>query len=104
MTNARRTIRESLTLLPPNTLVPLSWLRALAEDAGLLSDGPPIPGDLDVDEVASLIHRSPPTVRRLARDGSLRGYKHNGREWRFPQSAVMAYIEGQRATPYGADR
>lgn len=87
-------VLAALAALPRDATVPVGWLR----DAGILTPHEqPLPRDLTVDEVADVIDRSPATVRRLARNEELRGYRHNGREWRFPRSAVREYQDAQRS-------
>lgn len=46
--------------------------------------------DLTVAQVASVCNCSPNTVRRLAKQGRLRGYKLGARDWRFPPAEVHA--------------
>ncbi|MEZ6133458.1 MAG: PTS sugar transporter subunit IIA [Pirellulaceae bacterium] len=50
--------------------------------------------DLDVDELATYLHLTPPQVRRLADRDQLPGRKIGG-EWRFSEAEVHAWLEAQ---------
>jgi excisionase family DNA binding protein len=47
---------------------------------------------LTVPAVAELLDCTPDTVRELAREGTLPGFKP-GRDWVFPQGALMARLD-----------
>jgi len=59
---------------------------------------PTIPDILTVAEVARYMRISRDTVYRLAAEGDLRGRKI-GRIWRFPKSAIEAYVHGDAPLP-----
>lgn len=48
-----------------------------------------------IDEVAVMLGISERTIFRLIKDGKLKGFKA-GREWRFDESDIDAYIQAQR--------
>jgi excisionase family DNA binding protein len=50
---------------------------------------------LDVKQVRELLRLSERTIFRLIKQGELQGFKA-GREWRFEQKDIDAYIERQR--------
>lgn len=50
---------------------------------------------LDVKQVQDILKLSERTVFRLIKQGELKGFKV-GREWRFEQGDIDAYIEHQR--------
>jgi len=55
-----------------------------------------MPGKLlDVKQVQDILGLSERTVFRLIKNGELRGFKV-GREWRFEEKDIDAYIERQR--------
>jgi excisionase family DNA binding protein len=54
---------------------------------------------LTVEEVASRLKFSTPTVRRLLRTGELAGVKFGPRQWRIPESSVRAYVEHNTRKP-----
>ncbi len=49
---------------------------------------------LDADEVAKLLRVHPRTVKRLASEGILPGFKV-GSQWRFRREAINEYIRRQ---------
>jgi excisionase family DNA binding protein len=49
---------------------------------------------LDADEVAAILRIHPRTVKRLANDGELPGFKVGG-QWRFRREAIEEYIRKQ---------
>ncbi len=51
---------------------------------------------LTVPEVATLIHKAPFTVRKMARNGALPGAKRVGREWLFRRPDIQRFVEGKR--------
>ena len=51
---------------------------------------------LNIKEVRELLDLSERTIFRLIKDGKLKGFKA-GREWRFEQKDIDAYIARQRA-------
>ncbi len=52
---------------------------------------------LDSDEAAAFIRIHPKTLQRFAREGQIQGI-HIGKLWRFRQSALEKWIEGQTGT------
>ena len=49
---------------------------------------------LDADEVAKLLRVHPRTIKRLARQGQLPGFRVGG-QWRFRRAAIEEYIRRQ---------
>ena len=49
---------------------------------------------LDADEVAKLLRVHPRTVKRLASEGTLPGFRV-GSQWRFRREAINEYIRRQ---------
>jgi excisionase family DNA binding protein len=49
--------------------------------------------DLTTEQAAQELQLRPKTVRRLARDGRIRGVRR-GSTWRFPRTAIEAYRSG----------
>ena len=62
--------------------------------------------DLTVEDVAAQLGVVPETVRRLLRDGKLRGYRAGGRKagWRIRPSDVVRYIASQSNSPQSDER
>ena len=52
--------------------------------------------DLTVEDVAVFFNRSPVTIRTWIRDGRLRAYRFQGREYRITESAVEEFRQRQR--------
>ena len=50
---------------------------------------------LNIKQVQDILHLSERTIFRLIKSDELQGFKA-GREWRFEQSDIDAYIERQR--------
>ena len=71
--------------LPVDTL--RDWL---SEPGGSLDQ------DLTVEEVGKFFDRSPVTIRAWIRDGRLRAYRFQGREYRIPESALEEFQAQQR--------
>jgi len=56
-----------------------------------------MPGKLlDVKQVEGILQLSERTIFRLIKSGALKGFKA-GREWRFEESDIDAYIQAQKA-------
>ena len=73
--------------------LPVSWLREQLE----LQDGAGREiGDLNCEEAAKTLARSPSTVRDWCRAGDIpNAYRLKGREWRIPRSGLREFLEGQ---------
>ena len=52
--------------------------------------------DLTVEEVGKFFDRSPVTIRTWIRDGRLRAYRFQGREYRIPEAAVEEFQQKER--------
>ena len=52
--------------------------------------------DLTVEEVGKFFHRSPVTIRGWIRDGRLRAYRFQGREYRVCESALAEFQQQQQ--------
>ena len=52
--------------------------------------------DLTVEEVGEFFHRSPVTIRGWIRDGRLRAYLFQGREYRVTALALEEFQQNQR--------
>jgi excisionase family DNA binding protein len=50
---------------------------------------------LTVEEAASRLKFSTPTIRRLLRTGELAGVKFGPRQWRIPVSSLESYMAGK---------
>jgi len=48
-----------------------------------------------IDQLQRILKLSERTILRLLKDGKLTGFKA-GREWRFQESDINAYIQAQR--------
>lgn len=59
--------------------------------------------DLTVEDVAEETGRAPSTVRGWLIEGTLRGYKLNGRDWRVPRAALRTYLEAQAGPSPASD-
>lgn len=93
--DARR-LADILRPLPPDTQLPAGWiLSQLGLPAGS-APPPDHPRDLTAEEVAALAGRSRATVARWLREGTLRGYRLHGREWRVSPGAWAEFLECQR--------
>lgn len=56
--------------------------------------------DLTVETVASVLHRSPSTIRGLLGAGAFpNAFKLNGKSWLIPRSDLAAYVDAQRPRP-----
>ena len=93
------TLRDALSLLPAEAMVPVGWVRdqLAAESPGAGTVTPKDDGvDLTTADVGTMFNRSESTVRQWCADGLLPGsYRLNGREWRVPLSAVQAMQAAQ---------
>lgn len=71
------------------------------EEAGKRNDkdGIPISKLLGVREVAEILRISAKTVNKLARDGKLGFVQVTGKERRFTEEQIRAYIEAQSHMP-----
>jgi excisionase family DNA binding protein len=52
-----------------------------------------------VDEAASQLKIHSGTLRKMLRDGSIRGMKFGAREWRVPASALREFVESKMQKP-----
>ena len=68
----------------------------------LSENGSGLDHDHTVEEVAKFFDRSPATIRAWIRDGRLRAYRFQGREYRVCESAVEELQQQQRE--HGAER
>ena len=68
----------------------------------LSENGPGFDHDFTVEEVGKFFNRSPVTIRAWIRDGRLRAYRFQGREYRVCESAVEELQQQQRE--HGAER
>ena len=55
---------------------------------------------LTTEEAASRLSLHPETVRRLLRDGDLRGVRMGSRAWRIEEGELDAYIERLKAAQW----
>lgn len=78
-------IRHILQGMPDGSAVmlPVERLREWLD-----AESPSFEPDLTVAEVAEMFGRSPVSVRAWIRDGKLRAYRFQGREYRVPRDAV----------------
>ena len=83
-------VQALLDALPAGSSVTLSR-ETLAEWIDAAARTPDVEPDMTVEDVASLFDRSPVTVREWCRDGKLRAYRLNGREYRIPAEAVAEF-------------
>jgi excisionase family DNA binding protein len=72
--------------------LPVGILRGWLEEAGGGSFEP----DLTVKEVADCYGRSPARVRAWIREGQLRAYRFQNKEWRVPPSALEDFQKEQK--------
>jgi hypothetical protein len=92
-------LRDALAAMPPGTLVPRDWLVDQLSDQPAPAESPPTvaAADLTISDLARLFGKRPSTVRAWVERGDFPGaYKLNGREWRIPPTAVVAFRESQR--------
>ena len=66
----------------------------------LNENGSGLDRDFTVEEVGKFFHRSPITIRTWIRDGRLRAYRFQGREYRVCESALEEFQQKER----GRDR
>ena len=90
-------IQRMIDVMPDGASIILS-----VEDVkGWLSEsGSGLDHDLTVEEVGKFFHRSPITIRTWIRDGRLRAYRFQGREYRVCESALEEFQQKER----GRDR
>ena len=62
----------------------------------LSENGPGFDHDFTVAEVGKFFNRSPVTIRTWIRDGRLRAYRFQGREYRIPEAAVEEFQQKER--------
>ncbi len=62
----------------------------------LNENGSSLDQDLTVEEVGKFFDRSPVTIRAWIRDGRLRAYLFQGREYRVCESAVEEFQQKER--------
>lgn len=95
-------LRTLADLLPDGAAVtlPVSLIRSWLIQSGS-ADPHNDKADMTVAEVASLLSRSPQTVRTWIRQGDLDAYKLRGREYRVTRGALEAFSghEQDRAAP-----
>lgn len=87
-------LRTALGGLPPETLVPARWVLEQLDGAPAPA---PEPRDLTIEDVAAQFGRRPSTIRGWCERGLLRGYRLNGKAWRFPAAAVDEFRAAQQA-------
>ncbi len=72
--------------------LPKTFLEALvAEQAGIAV------GDFTVPQLAERFQRSASTIRSWLEQGSLRGYRLRGRQWRVTSTALAEFEERERS-------
>ncbi len=49
-----------------------------------------------IDELADFLRVSPRTIRRYLKDGKIKGFKVNGKAWRFSDDEVARFIKEQQ--------
>ncbi len=64
----------------------------------LNENGSGLDQDLTVEEVGKFFDRSPVTIRTWIRDGRLRAYRFQGREYRVCESALEEFQEKERGS------
>ena len=86
-------IRKMIDGIPggSSVVLPVSEVRTWLDE-----HGPGLDQDLTVQEVGELFHRSPVTIRSWIRDGRLRAYRLQGREYRITTSALKDFQEDER--------
>ena len=62
----------------------------------LSQNGSGLDQDLTVEEVGKFFHRSSGTIRTWIRDGRLRAYRFQGREYRVCESALEEFQQKER--------
>ena len=62
----------------------------------LNENGSGLDQDLTVEEVGKFFDRSPVTIRAWIRDGRLRAYRFQGREYRVCESALEEFQQKER--------
>ncbi len=62
----------------------------------LNENGSGLDQDLTVEEVGEFFDRSPVTIRTWIRDGRLRAYRFQGREYRVCESALEEFQQKER--------
>ena len=62
----------------------------------LNENGSGLDQDLTVEEVGKFFDRSPVTIRTWIRDGRLRAYRFQGREYRVCESALEEFQQKER--------
>lgn len=87
------TLRDALADLPDGAMVPVGWIR---EQLGTEAEETRI-ADLSVQEVADELDRAPSTIRGWLGEGTLDGYRLQGREWRVPRESLRAFLEEERS-------
>lgn len=98
--NTLSALRASLDPLPPETLVPVGWIRQLMPDDAepRAEDSAPAEVDLTVRQVADLFARGVSTIRTWLAAGDFpNAYRLHAREWRVPRSDVTALQRRQSA-------
>jgi len=91
-------LRELAEQLPEGAALTLPRATLLEALAGVPVRPPATPaGELTVADIASHFQRSSSTVRDWIRAGRFSGaFRLNGRDWRVPQAALLAFSEAQR--------
>lgn len=89
-------IRKLVECAPPDATVTVRWLGELvaADGEGAPSNATGV--DLTVPQVAARFGKASSTVRAWLTNGDLPGaYRLHGREWRIPESAIVALQHAQ---------
>lgn len=99
-------LRRNLERLPREAMIPVGWVverLAAAESNDAAPDDVEI--DLTCEEVAKLVQRKPSTVRAWCATGLFPGaWQLNGKQWRIPRTAIMAFQHQQQAKNLPHDR
>lgn len=90
--NAAERLRIAAEYLPPGSSITVGREELLEALTPLEASA----RDLTVPEVGERMGRSASTVRTWLQQGSLRGYRFRGREWRIPLGAVGEFLDLQR--------
>lgn len=67
--------------------------------AGSYNRIPPQPCHLRTAEVATLLHVSPKTVSRWAKEGKLPHMRSLGGHRRYPEAEILKLVEGMKVVP-----
>jgi excisionase family DNA binding protein len=87
---ARPATPAAVLALPDSALVPVGWIRPLLEAGSGCDLG------LTVAQVAEMTGRAGSTIRTWCAEGRLPGARRlRGREWRVPQVALTALLDGE---------